>query len=108
MLYEFSQIMNKRYRIPTRQSRMDHPEKPASFGFTRHGRRKSKLSTRNNTKNSNMAPTKPQGVNISAREYFTPLYQKSWRLQNKAVFRVIFQSFTLSHLIQMREGLGSH
>ena len=36
MLDEFSQLMNKRYRIPKRQSRMDHPEKLASFGFTRH------------------------------------------------------------------------
>ena len=43
MLYEFSQIINKRYRIPTRESRMDHPEKSASFGFTKHRAQKIKI-----------------------------------------------------------------
>jgi hypothetical protein len=32
MLYEFIQFMNKRYRIPKRQSRMEHPEKLAPLG----------------------------------------------------------------------------
>ena len=36
MLYEFIQFMNKRYRIPKRQSKMEHPEKLASFGYSRH------------------------------------------------------------------------
>ena len=36
MLYTFIQFMNKRYRIPKRQSRMEHPENLASFEFTRH------------------------------------------------------------------------
>ena len=86
MLYEFSQIMNKRYRIPTRQSRMDHPEKPASFGFTRHGRRKSKLSTRNNTKNSNMAPTKTSGSESKCSRLFYPFYQKKLEIAKQSSF----------------------
>jgi hypothetical protein len=32
MLDEFIQFMNKRYRIPKRQSRMEHKEKLASLG----------------------------------------------------------------------------
>ena len=54
MLYEFIQFMNKRYRIPKRQSRMEHPEKLASLGT---GRRQTTLNTKQNTKNSNTAPT---------------------------------------------------
>ena len=40
MLYEFIQFMNKRYRIPKRQSRMEHPEKFVSLGTVDTGRRK--------------------------------------------------------------------
>ena len=43
MLHAFIQFMIKRYRIPKRQSRMDHPEKLASFGFTRHRVQKNKI-----------------------------------------------------------------
>ena len=56
MLYEFIQVMNKRYRIPKRQSRMEHSEKLASLGTIDTGRRQSTLNTKQNTKNSNMAP----------------------------------------------------
>jgi hypothetical protein len=31
MIYEIIQFMNKRYRIPKRQSRMEHPEKLTSY-----------------------------------------------------------------------------
>ena len=57
MLYEFIQFMNKRYRIPKRQSRMEHPEKLASLGTVDTGRRQTTLNTKQNTKNSNTAPT---------------------------------------------------
>ena len=57
MLYEFIQFMNKRYRIPKRQSRMEHPEKLASLGTVDTGRRQTTLNTQQNTKNSNTAPT---------------------------------------------------
>jgi len=40
MLYEFSQFMNKRWRIPKGQSRMDHPEKLASLGTQDTARKK--------------------------------------------------------------------
>jgi hypothetical protein len=43
MLYEFIQFMNKRYRIPKRQSRMEHPEKLASLGTVDTGRRQTTL-----------------------------------------------------------------
>ena len=56
MLYEFIQFMNKRYRIPKQQSRMEHPEKLASLGTTDTGRRQTTLNTTQNTKNSNTAP----------------------------------------------------
>ena len=56
MLYEFIQFMNKRYRIRKRQSRMEHPEKLASLGTIDTGRRQTTLNTKQNTKNSNMAP----------------------------------------------------
>ena len=51
MLYEFIQLMNKRYRIPKRQSRMEHPEKLASLGTVDTGRRQTTLNTTQNTKN---------------------------------------------------------
>jgi hypothetical protein len=38
MLYQFIQFMNKRYRIPKRQSRMEHPEKLASLRQQSTGR----------------------------------------------------------------------
>jgi hypothetical protein len=57
MLYEFIQFMNKRYRIPKRQSRMEHPEKLASLGTVDTGRRQTTLNTKQNTKNSNTALT---------------------------------------------------
>jgi hypothetical protein len=57
MLYEFIQFMNKRYRIPKWQSRMEHPEKLASLGTVNTGRRQTTLNTIQNTKNSNTAPT---------------------------------------------------
>ena len=57
MLYEFIQFMNKRYRIPKRQSRMVHPEKLASFRTVATGRRQTTLSTKQNTKNSHTALT---------------------------------------------------
>jgi hypothetical protein len=57
MLYEFIQFMNKRYRIPKRQSRLEHPEKLASLGTVDTGRRQTTLNTKQNTKNSNTAPT---------------------------------------------------
>ena len=57
MLYEFSQFMNKRYRIPKRQSRMGYPEKLASLGTVDTGRRQTTLNTKQNTKNSNTALT---------------------------------------------------
>ena len=57
MLYEFIQFMNKRYRISKRQSRMEHPEKLASLGTVDTGRRQATLNTKQNTKNSNTAPT---------------------------------------------------
>ena len=43
MIYEFSQFMNTRYRIPKRQSRMDDAAKSASFGFTRHREQKDEI-----------------------------------------------------------------
>ena len=49
--------MNKRYRIPKRQSRMEHPEKLASMGTVDTGRRQTTLNTKQNTRNSNTAPT---------------------------------------------------
>jgi hypothetical protein len=49
--------MNKRYRILKRQSRMEHPEKLASLGIVDTGCRQTTLNTKQNTKNSNMAPT---------------------------------------------------
>ena len=49
--------MNKRYRIPKRQSRMEHPEKLASLGTVDAERRQTTLNTKQNTKNSNTAPT---------------------------------------------------
>ena len=57
MLYEFIQFMNKRYRIPKRQSRMVHPEKLASLRTVATGRRQTTLSTKQNTKNSHTALT---------------------------------------------------
>ena len=57
MLYEFIQFMNKRYRIPKRQSRMEHPEKLASLGTVDIGRRQTILNTKQNTKNSRTALT---------------------------------------------------
>ena len=57
MLYEFIQFMNKRYRIPKRQSRMEHPEKLASLGTVDRGGRQTTLNTKQNTKNSNTGPT---------------------------------------------------
>ena len=57
MLYEFIQFMNKRYRIPKRQSKMEHPEKLASLGTVDTGHRQTTLNTKQNTKNSNTAPT---------------------------------------------------
>ena len=50
MLYEFIQFMNKRYRIPKRQSRMKHPEKLASLATVDTGRRQTTLNTKQNTK----------------------------------------------------------
>jgi hypothetical protein len=43
--------MNKRYRIPKRQSRMGHPEKLASLGTVDTVRRQTTLNTKQNTKN---------------------------------------------------------
>jgi hypothetical protein len=60
MLYEFIQFMNKRYRIPKRQLRMEHPEKLASLGTVSKGRLQTTLSTKQNTKNNNTAPPTPQ------------------------------------------------
>jgi hypothetical protein len=60
MLYEFIQFMNKRYRIPKRQSRMEHPEKLASLGTVDTGRRQTTLNTKQNTRNSNTAPQRVQ------------------------------------------------
>ena len=57
MLYEFIQFMNKRYRIPKRQSRMEHPEKLVSLGTVDTWCRQTTLSTKQNTKNCNTAPT---------------------------------------------------
>ena len=57
MLYEFIQFMNKRYRIPKWQSRMEHPEKLASLGTVDTGRRQTTLSTKQNTKHSKLRPT---------------------------------------------------
>jgi len=77
MLYEFIQFMNKRYRIPKRQSRMDHPENLASLGSLDTGRRQTKLSTKQNTKNSNTAPTKTTGSESKcSRIFYPPLWKK--------------------------------
>ena len=57
MLYEFIQFMNKRYRIPKRQSRMEHSEKLTSLGTVDTGRRQTTLNTKQNTKYSNTATT---------------------------------------------------
>ena len=57
MLYEFIQFMNKRYRIPKRQSRMEHPEKLASLGTVDTGLRQTTFNTKQNTINSNTALT---------------------------------------------------
>jgi len=57
MPYEFIQFMNKRYRIPKRQLRMEHPEKLASLVTVDTGRRQTTLKRKQNTKNSNTAPT---------------------------------------------------
>ena len=57
MLYEFIQFMNKRYRIPKWQSRMEHPERLASLGTIDTGRRQTTLNTKQNAKNSNTTPT---------------------------------------------------
>ena len=50
MLDEFIQFMNKRYRIPKRLSRMEHPEKLASLGTADTGCRQTTLNTKQNTK----------------------------------------------------------
>ena len=55
MLYEFIQFMNKRYRIPKRQSRMEHPEKLATLGTVDTWRSQTTLNTKQNTKNRNTA-----------------------------------------------------
>ena len=60
MLYEFIRFMNKRYRIPKRQSRMEHPEKLASLGTVDTGRRQTTLSTKQNTKIATRPPPTPQ------------------------------------------------
>ena len=56
MLYEFIQFMNKRYRIPKRQSRMELPEKLATLGTVDTWRSQTTLNTKQNTKNRNTAP----------------------------------------------------
>ena len=74
MLYEFIQFMNKRYRIPKGQSRLDHQEKLASLGTLDTERRQTKLQ---NTKNSNMAPTKTTGSESKcSRLFYSPLSKK--------------------------------
>ena len=60
MLYEFIQFIDKRYRIPKRQSRMEHPEKLVSLGTVDTGCRQTTLITKQNTKNSNTPPPTPQ------------------------------------------------
>ena len=57
MLYEFIQFMNTRYRIPKRQPRMEHPEQLTSLGTVDTGRKQTTLNTKQNTRNSNTAPT---------------------------------------------------
>jgi hypothetical protein len=52
--------MNKRYRIPKRQSRMEHPEKLASLGTVDTGRRQTTLNTKQNTKIATRPPPTPQ------------------------------------------------
>ena len=55
MLYEFIQFMNTRYRMPKRQSRMEHPEKLATLGTVDTWRSQTTLNTKQNTKNRNTA-----------------------------------------------------
>ena len=96
MLYEFIQFINKRYRIPKRQSRMEHPEKLASLGTVDTGHRQTTLSTKQSTKNSNTAPTNTTvSLNCSPIFYPPPLITRCWRLQNKTVLRAMIQSLAL-------------
>ena len=77
MLYEFIQFMNKRYRIPKRQSRMEHPEKLASLGTVDTGRRQTTLNTKQNTKDSNTALTNTAvGESYLLANILPHLYQK--------------------------------
>jgi hypothetical protein len=50
------------------------------------GRRKSKLSTRINTKNSNMAPTKTSGSESKCSRLFYPFYQKKLEIAKQSSF----------------------
>ena len=72
MLYEFIQFMNKRYRIPNRQSRMEHPEKLASLGRVDTGRRQTTLNTKQNTKIATRPPPTPQWVSLICSQIFYP------------------------------------
>ena len=70
--------MNKRYRIPKRQSRMEHPEKLASLGTVDTGRRQTTLNTKQNTKNSNTALNNTTVIEsyLLANILPLPLYKK--------------------------------
>jgi hypothetical protein len=80
------QFMNKRYRILKRQSRMEHPEKLASLGIVDTGRRQTTLNTKQNTKNSNTAPTNTTVSEsyLLANILSPPLYQKTLEITKQS------------------------
>ena len=74
MLYEFSQFMNKRYRIPKGQSRMDHPENWLHWVHKTQGAGKQSKTQNRTLKNSNTVPTKNPGSEFKwSRILYSPL-----------------------------------
>ena len=72
MLDEYSQFMNKRYRILKGQSRMNHPDNWSSFGYTRH--RAHANNIKHKTEHSKIAtrspPKNPIKLEITQRKKF--------------------------------------
>ena len=72
MIYEFSQFMNTRYRIPKRNQEWMIQRNRLHLGLLDTGSRKTKLSTKQNTKNSKTAPTKTPGSESKCSRIFYP------------------------------------